>query len=110
VIRIDEQTIECVVPHPGAGESFKLPIQDIVKVEHDMRDDDSDWYLRDKGGRRYLLTVNYGNPILDIVEDIAAAQPGDRRGLRAVMIAAQDRWIVLLCRFCRLCGRNLFLI
>jgi hypothetical protein len=75
VIRVDESKIECSVPHPGAGESFKLPIQDIVKVERDMRDDKSDWYLHDKSGRRYLLTVNYDNPILDIVELLQQLNP-----------------------------------
>ena len=75
VIRVDERKIECSVPLPGAGESFKLPIQDIVKVERDMRDDKADWYLHDKAGRRYLLTVNYDNPILDIIELLERLNP-----------------------------------
>jgi hypothetical protein len=75
VLRIDERNIECRVPLAGAGDSFKLPIQDIVKVEHDMRDDQSEWYLHDKAGHRYLLTINYGNPILDIVELLQRLNP-----------------------------------
>ncbi|HUE73125.1 MAG TPA: hypothetical protein VMP01_19730 [Pirellulaceae bacterium] len=75
LIRIDESKIECVVPDPW-GESFKLPIQDIVKVEIDRSDSDrTRWYLHDKAGRRYELTINYDNPIVDIVELLERLNP-----------------------------------
>lgn len=75
VVRIDDIAIECRIPLAMAGQSFKLPIKDIVKVEHDMRDDNPRWYLHDKSGRRYLLTPNYDNPILDIIELLERLNP-----------------------------------
>ncbi|MEX2119228.1 MAG: hypothetical protein WD847_06435 [Pirellulales bacterium] len=60
VCRIDGDTIECVSPVKGCGETFMIRIADIVKVEKE--EDSRSWYIWDRAGNRYWLTGNYGNP------------------------------------------------
>src|SRR5688572_8630917 len=62
VCRLDHETFECSVPSKYSGDSFKIPIADIARIERDTGAETTMWYLWDNKGRRYWLTGNYGNP------------------------------------------------
>jgi hypothetical protein len=58
--RIDDNSISCLSPAGGCGESFSVPISEIVKIEKELwGDGDCRWYLWSVGGRRFWLTSNY---------------------------------------------------
>jgi hypothetical protein len=75
VCRIDDRTIECSVPLPSAGESFRLAIDDIVKVEKRASGESHDWYIWDAAGKQYQLTRNYGNPVKKFIGAILERNP-----------------------------------
>lgn len=74
--RIDDEIIECVSPNQASGNSFRLQIADIAKIEKTTQCDSAWWYLWDKDGNRYWLTSNFGNPVhkfLNAIEEINPA-------------------------------------
>jgi hypothetical protein len=71
--RIDDEAIECVSPDSVDGETFKLRLSDIVKIERLGPSGKERWYLWDGTGRRYWLSDHYGNPADTFVELIRAA-------------------------------------
>jgi hypothetical protein len=70
VCRIDDQSIECQVPFSGAGDSFRLPLNEIVKVEKRSSGESYNWYIWDAAGKQYQLTTNYGNPAKRFIQAI----------------------------------------
>lgn len=63
VCTLDDEHLECISPVPLCGQSFRVAICDIVKVEKKPSGDSSHtWYLYNREGRRFWLTENYGNP------------------------------------------------
>ncbi len=73
VCRIDESCIQCFCPVSVCGQTFKIHIADVVKVEREEWSDSHRWYLWDKAGRKYWLTSNYGNPADQIIELVREA-------------------------------------
>lgn len=75
VCRLDEEALECSVPHKCYGESFRLPIAEIVKIEADGGSDTSAYYLWDKKNRRYRLSDAYFNPTHKFAAEIRKLNP-----------------------------------
>ena len=76
VCRLDDKTFECISPVWGCGESFKLPVADIIRIEKERSsDDDHRLYLCDKSGGRYWLTSNYDNPVDTFLERLRELNP-----------------------------------
>lgn len=70
ICRLDNETIECVSPVKGCGDSFKVKINDIVKIEKEEWAESYRWYIWDSADHRYWPTSNYGNPADDLIEAI----------------------------------------
>jgi len=62
ICRLNDKTLECISPVWGCGETFKLSLTEIIKIEKECWSDSHRWYLVDKAGERYWLTTNYDNP------------------------------------------------
>jgi hypothetical protein len=75
--RLSKERLECNVPVPGCGDSFSIAVQEISKIEKvaPLGDGGPRWYVWDHSGRRYALTVNYGNPVERIVALIQELNP-----------------------------------
>jgi len=76
VCRLDGEIIECIAPDRTSGNSFRLRIADIAKIEKTTQLEATWWYLRDRDGNRHWLTSNYGNPVhkfLSAIEEINPA-------------------------------------
>jgi hypothetical protein len=76
VCRLDSETFECSVPSRFSGETFRIRVGDIARIEKKTGGEMAAWYLWDKEGRRYWLTGNYGNPIAKFVAAIRKLNPG----------------------------------
>lgn len=73
--RLSCDRLECHCPVAGCGETFTLATSEIEKVERDDWGESYRLYVRDRAGRRYWLTDNYGNPADRFVELILANHP-----------------------------------
>ena len=76
VCEMDDDIIECISPLEGCGDSFRIPIADIAKVEKVTGQDSHRWYIWDNAGRRYWLTSNYGNPADKFIRAIQELNEG----------------------------------
>lgn len=68
VCRLDGEYIECVCPVKACGDTFRLAVAEIAKIEHAHWGETHRWYLWDRGGGCYWLTANYGNPAGKFIE------------------------------------------
>jgi hypothetical protein len=75
ICRVDGEAIECISPVKACGESFRLPLAEIAKIEVKTGSDSAEFYLYDRAGSRYQLTTNYGNPGRKIIETILKLNP-----------------------------------
>lgn len=74
--RIDDKDLTCHCPVSGCGESFRLPIDEIARLEkHDWGDGSCRWYIWDRSGRRYWLTSNYDNPVEQFIGEVRRRVP-----------------------------------
>ena len=71
-----EDRIECKSPAKAYGESYSIPLSEIVMLEEEMGNEGpSDWWLITHDDRRILITPNYGNPVAKIVEALQHLKP-----------------------------------
>jgi hypothetical protein len=75
VCLLDEEIIECVCPARERGDSFKLKVKDIARIEKRPNGNSHRWYLHDHQGNRYWLTADYRNPADKFVRQIRQLQP-----------------------------------
>lgn len=67
--------IRCTSPVSGFGNSFDLPILQIVRIERENSGESYRYYLHDAEGNRYWLTGNYGNPVRWILDTLLEVNP-----------------------------------
>ncbi len=72
---LDEELIECVCPLKTRGDSFRLKLKDLVRIEQAEDNDSHRWYLHDQQGHRYWLTHAYRNPADRFVDRIRKLVP-----------------------------------
>lgn len=70
ICRMDNTYIECRSPVESCGQSFRVAVADIVRIERKGDSESRRWYIHDKAGRRYDLTTNYGNPADEFIRRI----------------------------------------
>jgi len=75
VCRLDSETFECSVPSKYSGETFRIRVGDITKIEKVKGEEMTTCYLWDKDGRRYWLTNHYRNPVAKFVAAIQKLNP-----------------------------------
>lgn len=76
---LDDELLECVCPLKERGDSFKLKLDDVVRIEQQKDGDSSRWYLHDRQGNRLWLTHAYRNPADRFVRQILKLNPGIRQ-------------------------------
>lgn len=84
VCRLDWEAIECSAPSKWEGQTFKLPVAHIVKIEKCISSESRSYYLWDQDGQRYWLNENFGNPASKFVAAI--------RELNPAVIEIPERW------------------
>jgi hypothetical protein len=72
---VSEDRIECKSPAKAYGESFSVPIDEIVAIEHQRSEDMGDWFLITRGRQRIRIPMNYGNPVRKIVAALRELRP-----------------------------------
>ncbi|MHB8903353.1 MAG: hypothetical protein ACYC6Y_31710 [Thermoguttaceae bacterium] len=79
---LDDELIECVCPVKDRGDSFRIRLADLVRVERQLDGDSHRWYLHDRQGKRHWLTHAYRNPadrfvhrIHQILPDLPRTEP-----------------------------------
>lgn len=76
-ITLFEDRIECKSPVNAYGESYSIPIDEIVMLEEKTGNEGpNDWYLIIRDNRRIQITPNYGNPVAKIVDALQHLKPG----------------------------------
>lgn len=65
--RMDSERLTCVSPVPGCGQSFSVPITEIIRIERELWAESCRWYIWTADGQRFWLTGNYGNPVEEFV-------------------------------------------
>lgn len=78
VCLVDDELIECVCPAKQRGDSFRLRLDDIVRIEKENQGESQRWYLHDLEGNRYWLTDAYRNPAKKFVQRIRELKPNLR--------------------------------
>ena len=78
VCLLDEELIECVCPVEDRGDSFRLRLDDVVRIEQARDGETRQWYLHDLDGNRYWLTGAYRNPAAKFVRMIREIKPNLR--------------------------------
>ncbi len=59
---LDDELVECVCPDKTRGDTFRLKLTDLVRIEQQKDGDSHRWYLHDRQGSRHWLTRAYRNP------------------------------------------------
>jgi hypothetical protein len=74
---IFDNRVECMSPAKAFGESYSIPVDEIVAIEKEPWGDDGDWkwFFRTADGRRIQITQNYRNPIHKIVAALQELRP-----------------------------------
>jgi hypothetical protein len=72
---LDDELLECVCPLRERGDSFKLRLDDLVRIQQQKDGDSSRWYLHDRQGNRHWLTDAYRNPADTFVRQIRQLKP-----------------------------------
>ncbi len=72
---LDDELLECVCPLKERGNSFRLKLDDLVRIEQKKDGDSSRWYLHDRQGNRHWLTDAYRNPAGRFVRRIRQLKP-----------------------------------
>lgn len=72
-LTVSEDGIECVSPAKAFGESYSVPLDDIVRLEKEVSE--STWCIVTRDNRRIIITPNYGNPVLDIAYTLQELRP-----------------------------------
>lgn len=76
VCLLEDGIFQCVCPLPRFGQSFKIRVAEICRIEKEVESEEScRWYLVDAEGRRYWLTSHYHNPAEKFVEAIKEINP-----------------------------------
>lgn len=75
VCLLDDELIECVCPVKERGDSFRLRLDDVVRIEQQKEGERQRWYLHDLDGNRYWLTDAYRNPVKKFVRQIRELKP-----------------------------------
>jgi hypothetical protein len=75
VCLLDDGLLECVCSVEERGESFKLKLDDLVRIEQQKDGDSCRWYLHDRQGNRHWLTDAYRNPADKFVRQIRQLKP-----------------------------------
>ena len=71
VCLIDDEFIECVCPAGAFGDSFRLRLNEVARIEKEG----DRWYVCDGQGGRYWLTSHYGNPADKFVGELKRLKP-----------------------------------
>ena len=69
------ETLACYCSVNGAGETFKVELADIKKLEKEAWSESHRWYIWDVNDNRYWLTSNFDNPCERIIESIQELRP-----------------------------------
>ena len=72
---LDDELIECVCPVKERGDSFRLKLDDVVRIEQKKDGESHRWYLHDVQGNRHWLTDAYRNPAAKFVQRIREHKP-----------------------------------
>lgn len=72
---LDDEFIECVCPVKTRGDSFRLKLEELVRIEQQIDGERHRWYLHDRQGNRHWLTDAYCNPADTFVEVIRRLVP-----------------------------------
>ena len=75
---LDDELIECVCPVKERGDSFRLKLDDVVRIEQKKDGESHRWYLHDVEGNRHWLTDAYRNPAAKFVRHIREHKPSLR--------------------------------
>ena len=78
VCLMDDELIECVCPMQERGDSFRLKLEDVVRIEREGNGESERWYLHDLEGNRHWLTDAYRNPAAKFVRRIRQLKPNLR--------------------------------
>ncbi len=78
VCLMDDELIECVCPIKERGHSFRLNLDDLVRIERERDGESERWYLHDLEGNRHWLTNAYRNPAGKFVRRIRQLKPNLR--------------------------------
>ena len=76
VCRITTEDLECVCPVAGCGQTFRIQVKEIAKIE--SRSSGSRfqrWYVWDRAGQCHWLTPNYDNPVEKFLSTIRQLRP-----------------------------------
>ena len=72
---LEDDVIECICPLAERGDSFKLKLTDLVRLEQDGTGPTRRWYLHDRQGNRYWLTDAYRNPADKFIRRLQKLNP-----------------------------------
>lgn len=73
---LEDGVLQCICPVPRLGDSFKIGVADIRRIDKEAEPGDSwRWYLVDAEGGRYWLTSHYHNPAEKFVSAIRQLNP-----------------------------------
>jgi hypothetical protein len=75
VCLLDDELVECVCPVPERGDSFRLRLDDLVRIEKRRDGASHRWYLHDREGRHHWLTDAYRNPADEFARQILKLRP-----------------------------------
>ena len=72
---LTEEELDCYCPIRRYGETFKVQLSEIAKLEKETDAEGHRWYVWDTYGKRYWLTPLYGNPCERIIRRIKEFRP-----------------------------------
>ena len=72
VFQIDDTGVEQVIPARGCGETFRISLQELQYALHVVSDGSQELLLVGKYDRRHEVTINYGNPLNQIIATLKA--------------------------------------
>jgi hypothetical protein len=76
VCELTETTISCINSVPHMGQTFEIPIDEIVEIHKERFSEGRPSYrLKTKDGKLYWLTTNFGNPARSFVNELQQLRP-----------------------------------
>jgi hypothetical protein len=72
---ITEEQIECDCPAKAYGDTYTIPIREIVALEAKDGIDSANWWLVASDGRRLKVTTGYKNPVHKILTILRRLRP-----------------------------------